>query len=108
VMYAGQIVEEATIRDLYYRPQHPYSSALLAAMPQQVSRDQAADLASIPGSPPAPGTFPVGCRFHPRCEYARDKCAQGEVGDLIRLRELANGQTSRCVRVDEIELQGAR
>ena len=108
VMYAGQVVEEASIRDLYYGPRHPYSSALLAAMPQQVSRQQGTDLASIPGSPPAPGTFPVGCRFHPRCDYAQDKCAQGEVGDLIRLRELSNGQTSRCVRVDEIELQGTR
>lgn len=108
VMYAGQVVEEASINDLFYRPQHPYTEALLASMPQQSARAGMGELASIPGSPPAPGTFPVGCRFHPRCAYARNKCATGEDGDIIRLRGLAGGQSSRCVRVDEIELQGTR
>ena len=95
VMYAGQIVEQAEIHRLFQHPSHPYSDALLAAMPRLTDRDK--ELITIPGSVPTIESFPSGCRFHPRCRLAADECAAGavplvEVGDSI----------SRCIRVDEL------
>lgn len=108
VMYAGQVVEQAAINDLYYRPQHPYTEALLASMPQASGTRTDGKLVSIPGNPPAPGAFPTGCRYHPRCEYAEPECTTGEDGDVIALRPRPAGQLSRCRRVDEIQLRGSR
>ena len=79
VMYLGQIVEEASAERLFAGPAHPYSQALLAAMPAG-ERDWAAgrDLERLPpplpGEPPSPLAPPAGCRFHPRCPKARDIC----------------------------------
>ena len=95
VMYAGQIVEQAEIHRLFEHPSHPYSDALLAAMPRLTDRDK--ELVTIPGSVPTIESFPTGCRFHPRCRLAVEECESGavslvEVGDSI----------SRCIRTEEL------
>ena len=73
VMYAGQLVEQAPAADFFARPRHPYSIALLEAMPSAATRGKR--LKAIPGQVPAAGAFPPGCRFHDRCPVARPDCA---------------------------------
>ena len=72
VMYAGQIVEESSSRDVFYRTLHPYTQGLLGAFPSVTGEKRR--LEAIPGSPPSLLTPPSGCRFHPRCKYAQDIC----------------------------------
>lgn len=73
VMYSGFIVEEANVDDLYNSPSHPYTLALLEALPR-VDHRREARLKSIPGSPPNLLVEPKGCPFAPRCEFAVEKC----------------------------------
>ncbi len=74
VMYAGQIVEQGPVREIYRRPLHPYSQGLLASIPRV---DQPGKkLSSIPGSVPNLISPPSGCRFHPRCSYAMPVCKE--------------------------------
>jgi oligopeptide transport system ATP-binding protein len=73
VMYGGAIVEEAEVVSLYERPQHPYTIALLAALPR-VDQRRSSRLKSIEGAPPTLLTKPVGCPFAPRCEYVLARC----------------------------------
>ncbi len=73
VMYAGYIVEEADVEALYEDPCHPYTLALLAALPR-VDRRRDKRLKSIPGAPPNLLVEPQGCPFAPRCEYVRGRC----------------------------------
>ena len=73
VMYAGYIVEEATVDDLYERPLHPYTLALLSALPRADRRRQKR-LKAIPGSPPNLLLVPPGCPFAPRCEFVQESC----------------------------------
>ncbi len=73
VMYAGFIVEEADVNDLYDNPSHPYTLALLAALPR-VDQRRGMRLKSIPGAPPNLLVAPRGCPFAPRCEFAIEKC----------------------------------
>lgn len=76
VMYAGQIVESASVEAIFDSPAHPYTAALLRSVPKL---DQKLDrLEIIPGQPPRPGKFPKGCRFAPRCPHADQKCSQQE------------------------------
>jgi peptide/nickel transport system permease protein len=77
VMYAGQIVEEASIDRLRLTPRHPYSAALLAANPQLAAPGH--PLPVIPGRVPAPSAWPPGCRFAPRCSRATAECSAGPV-----------------------------
>jgi len=73
VMYAGRIVEDLPTRALLSGPRHPYTRALIAAVPDlDADREQA--LAVIPGRPPEPGAVPTGCAFAPRCPLASDRC----------------------------------
>ncbi len=101
VMYAGQVVEQAPVRDLFSRPQNPYAEGLLTAMPQLGART--ARLASIPGRTPEPWAMPTGCRFGPRCPHSVAACHE----QPIPLLPVGPERTSRCIRVDEIELRGA-
>jgi oligopeptide transport system ATP-binding protein len=73
VMYAGYIVEEARVDDLYEDPRHPYTLALLAALPR-ADRRRGQRLKSIPGAPPNLLMEPKGCPFAPRCELVADQC----------------------------------
>jgi oligopeptide/dipeptide ABC transporter ATP-binding protein len=74
VMYAGYIVEEAEVDTLYENPRHPYTLALMAALPH-VERRRENRLKSIPGAPPNLLVQIVGCPFAPRCEYAMEICS---------------------------------
>jgi peptide/nickel transport system ATP-binding protein len=74
VMYAGQAVESASVDDLFYDPQHPYTAGLLSAVPR--IGDDRDRLRTIPGTTPDLAAPPPGCRFHPRCPYAEDACTK--------------------------------
>jgi peptide/nickel transport system ATP-binding protein len=95
VMYAGQIAELGGRDEIFANPRHPYTRALLDAIPHL---SQARALAGIPGSTPAPGNRPVGCRFHDRCGYVVEECKAG----VPPLLTVAPGHQARCIRVDEI------
>jgi oligopeptide/dipeptide ABC transporter ATP-binding protein len=73
VMYAGQIVEDATLDEIFYDPQHPYTWGLLGSL-MRLDQSRSARLAQIPGQPPSLLAPPAGCRFAPRCAHAFDKC----------------------------------
>jgi len=81
VMYAGQLVETRSADELFTRPRHPYTAALLSSLPEHAERR--ARLATIPGLVPGIGDRPVGCLFSPRCAYATDRC-RGERPALYR------------------------
>jgi oligopeptide/dipeptide ABC transporter ATP-binding protein len=83
VMYAGKIVEAGTVRELFNHPKHPYTKALLGAMPRLGSKEK---LFAIPGQPPDLAHLPTGCAFHPRCPEALPRCA-GEAPGETRLSE---------------------
>lgn len=72
VMYGGQIVEVAQTTTLFANPQHPYTEALLKAVPRLDRPTKR--LAAIPGAVPAATAWPTACRFHPRCPHAWDRC----------------------------------
>lgn len=74
VMYAGQIVETASVEDVFRRPAHWYTAALIGGVPRLDRRVER--LTAIPGAPPRPGEHHEGCRFAPRCPNARDRCRQ--------------------------------
>jgi oligopeptide/dipeptide ABC transporter ATP-binding protein len=101
IMYAGQIVEAATAIDLFHRPHHPYTAALLASVLRNEPRS--GRLEAIAGSVPPPHAWPAGCRFAPRCPYAIDDCLAAPV-------PLASTDTgwARCLRADELTTQLAR
>jgi oligopeptide/dipeptide ABC transporter ATP-binding protein len=73
VMYAGRIVEQAAVREIYSRPVHPYTEALLNAIPRP-DRVEQGPLTTIAGSPPDLASLPEGCSFEPRCPIAQDVC----------------------------------
>ena len=91
VMYAGQVDELGSTRTVFDRPLHPYTQGLLDAFPS--IRGPRVHLEGIPGNPPDLARLPSGCRFHPRCPHAIDKCAQVSP----ELAEL-DGALVRCLR----------
>jgi len=98
VMYAGRVVETAETTELFDRPTHPYTEGLLAAVPL-------ARLHAIPGQVPAATAWPAGCRFHPRCPYAWDKCIAQEPP---LLETGVTGHAARCWLVTEPERRQAK
>jgi oligopeptide/dipeptide ABC transporter ATP-binding protein len=75
VMYLGAVVEEATVTELFARPRHPYTAALLSATPVPNPRvARARERTPLAGDPPSPLEPPAGCRFHPRCPRAQERC----------------------------------
>lgn len=96
VMYAGDVVEVATAKELYRNPLHPYTQGLLAAVPRP---DTAAEFQSIPGSVPDLIFPPSGCRFHPRCPKAFDKCPKMRP----KLTKIAEGHQVACFLYGERE-----
>ncbi len=90
VMYAGRIVEQAPVIELFDRPLHPYTRGLLRSIPSRnVGK---AKLPVIPGVVPDAAHKPAACHFHPRCEYARDVCRR----EAPALREISQGHVARC------------
>ena len=101
VMYLGRIVEWAPTAELFARPQHPYTIALLSAVPE-VGTDQS-DAVPIEGEPPSAVRIPPGCRFHPRCPWRVERC----VHEPQELRTILPGHTVAC-HVAESRLAGDR
>ena len=95
VLYAGHLVELGPAREIFSRPNHPYTRALLDAIPH-LKRPRR--LEGIPGQTPSPGNRPAGCRFHDRCAFVIDECRTTEP-DLL---EVGQGHVSRCLRRDEL------
>ncbi|GGB56315.1 ABC transporter ATP-binding protein [Tistrella bauzanensis] len=98
-MYAGEVVEDATVDDALVRPRHPYTAGLFSALPRLVARGAA--LPSIPGRVPSLIAMPEGCRFRPRCAHAIGACELPQA-----LLEPVPGQKARCIRTDALSLQG--
>ncbi|MBR0883601.1 peptide/nickel transport system ATP-binding protein [Bradyrhizobium japonicum] len=96
VMYLGRIVENGHWREIFERPAHPYTQALIAAIPDPLHH---APLATTGGDLPNPLNPPNGCAFSPRCRYAEDVCRH-EPGPVLETR--ADGHEVRCWRADEI------
>lgn len=89
VMYAGRIVEQAVVKDLFEHPLHPYTRGLFRSLPSIASGSRT--LEAIPGSVPSPLDFPSGCRFRTRCSMAEEKCKQDPP-----LREVHEGHLAAC------------
>ncbi len=97
IMYAGRIVETGPVDDVFSYPQHPYTEALMKSVPSfQASIER---LEGIDGHPPDPRDFPPGCRFAPRCDYAREDCTSAD----HELRPISEGRTTACIHPDLIE-----
>jgi peptide/nickel transport system permease protein len=96
VMYAGQIVERSDVQSVFDTPLHPYTEALLASNPHLAP--EAATLPMIPGTVPPPGSWPAGCRFSARCEYAVAACAELEVA----IDAPYQAHETRCIRYDQL------
>ena len=102
VMYLGQIVERAPRKPFFARPLHPYSVALMSAVPTvHGGRQRAAQRIKLTGDPPSPINPPSGCRFAGRCPVAEPACA----AELPPLREVVPGHWVRCRRVDLVDGQ---
>ncbi len=91
IMYAGRVVETGTAEDVIGSPRHPYTAALLAALPHPERPET--DLVPIPGQLGPPGLRPSGCAFHPRCQYAKSQCSS-VVPDLVEVRP---GRSHACL-----------
>jgi peptide/nickel transport system ATP-binding protein len=90
IMYLGRIVESAPADEVFARPNHPYTQALLAEVPRIESRKR--QFTAIKGEIPSPLAPPSGCHFHPRCPHAMPRCVEEAPG----LREIAAGHNSAC------------
>jgi peptide/nickel transport system ATP-binding protein len=101
VMYLGNLVELAAAEELYANPVHPYTEALLSAVPR-TDPDQVTQRIILPGDVPNPSAPPSGCKFHPRCRYARDICAV----DVPLWRDLGDDHWVACHLADELNLAG--
>ena len=97
VMYAGQIVEHATKTEIFNRPLHPYTTGLMDAIPR-VNGDMEHDLHTIPGTVPALGHFPAGCRFCTRCPFADERCRT----QAPALEDAGDGHLVRCFKPQEV------
>jgi peptide/nickel transport system ATP-binding protein len=101
VMYVGQIVEMAPATAVFSRPRHPYTAALMKAVPFPDPRVPSGNVA-LQGEVPNPANPPSGCYFHPRCPFVVDVCRT----ERPELRPVAPGHVARCHRADELALEG--
>ena len=101
VMYVGQMVELADREELFARPKHPYTSALLRSVPTPDPRARTIKK-PLPGEVANPADPPTGCYFHPRCEFAIDKCKV----ETPMWEEISPGRMVRCHRARELQLAG--
>jgi peptide/nickel transport system ATP-binding protein len=101
VMYVGKIVELAEVDRLFHTPAHPYTEALLSAVPSPNPKRKKKRIL-LSGEVADPSNAPSGCAFHPRCSYAEDRCKQ----EVPALREIAPGHAVRCHLSDTLQLEG--
>ncbi|MBN2005228.1 MAG: ATP-binding cassette domain-containing protein [Anaerolineae bacterium] len=101
VMYLGSLVELASADELYEMPLHPYTEALLSAVPR-TDPDLVSQRIILPGDVPDPSDPPPGCKFHPRCRYARDVCSQ----QIPEWHELRPDHWVACHLAEELKLAG--
>src|SRR5262245_21143879 len=102
VRYAGQVVETCGVREAFRATRHPYTAGLLASLPRLGASGRSTSgpprLRVIPGQVPDPGRYPGGCRFHPRCPLAVERCRS----EMPALRDVGSGHWARCHRAEEI------
>jgi peptide/nickel transport system ATP-binding protein len=104
VMYVGKIVEIAEGLDIYTDPKHPYTEALMSAVPISNPRQrQRSERIHLQGEVADPSNPPSGCYFHPRCQYAKERC----VTETPELQDLGNGHFAACHFTKELDLRGA-
>ncbi len=101
-MYAGRVVEVGAVNDIFYRPRHPYTLGLIRAVPTVTGGFE--ELASIPGSPPDLINLPGGCKFHPRCPFATERCHHEEPD----LEPVGPSHQAACWHWPEVEKELAR
>ena len=101
VMYVGKIVELSPVDALYEKPMHPYTEALLSAVPVPDPKRKKKRLL-LSGEVADPSNAPSGCGFHPRCAYAQERCKQ----EVPELREIEPGHFSRCHFTETLQLEG--
>jgi peptide/nickel transport system ATP-binding protein len=98
VMYAGKILECSDVKTIFSKPVHPFTQGLLAAVPRIDAEKGFFSFEGIPGEPPNP-LYPIsGCKFHPRCKYAKPFCSEKEP----QLEEISPGHSVACLQVDAI------
>ena len=103
VMYAGRVMEQGSLRDIYRSPAHPYTIGLLGSVPRlDEKRDR---LLAIEGAPPSPHSIPAGCSFHPRCPWSVAICSK-VVPELEDLPGHGAGRSSACHRKDDVIADG--
>ena len=101
VMYAGRLVEIAPVGHLFDHPRHPYTEALISAMPIPDPK-RAIPPVLLSGEVADPSNLPGGCAFHPRCRYAEDRCRQ----EMPDMREVEAGHMVRCHLAEALSLEG--
>jgi peptide/nickel transport system ATP-binding protein len=99
VMYAGEMVERATVEAIYKNPRHPYTQGLIRCVPKLGADKAGSVLYPIRGRVPPPDSRPVGCVFGPRCDYFRDRCRE----ERPDLRQVSPGSWVRCHFAEEID-----
>ncbi|NQX64760.1 ATP-binding cassette domain-containing protein [Paenibacillus alba] len=102
VMHLGRIVELATTDSLFSQPRHPYTEALMSAVPQP-DPELKKNRIILEGEVPNPANPPSGCHFHPRCAYRTDKCVE----EVPQLREVGHNHFTACHYAEELNLRGA-
>lgn len=103
VMYVGKLVESAPTSELFLKPLHPYTEALLSAVPKPDPRQRTEPIV-LQGEVADPANPPSGCYFHPRCRYKIDRCAS----EAPQLRTLHDGHMVSCHRAEELQLRGVQ
>ena len=102
VMYAGEIVENAPVEEIFLRPAHPYTLGLIRAVPRLGMSKADSALVPIPGRVPPAGNLPPGCVFAPRCPFARERCRQ----ERPPLFKVEGGHAARCFFTEEVLAAG--
>jgi peptide/nickel transport system ATP-binding protein len=106
VMYVGKLVETATVDELFRKPQHPYTEALLSAVPIDDPRDRGKrDRIRLAGEVADPSNPPSGCYFHPRCSYAQARCSSEEPQSK-RMGDDKMARSVKCHFAEELDLRG--
>ena len=101
VMYVGKVVEHATTEELFSNPKHPYTEALMSAVPLPDPKRKLQEI-TLEGEVADPADPPSGCYFHPRCRYAQDRCRE----ETPELRVVGDGHEAACHFAEELDLHG--